>query len=212
MRKRCRAPCCVFWRMQLLTATYFHVDQYRVIWRVEFHYNATALRFLFPPGNSYTALASRLHAPPPAAVYHRAARVWRSSAINITRSRIVSHPLLPNIAVIIRYSSGLRTLVSQLLRKGPRSRPTTGAVLRLPLIKEKIGRFLNEAQVFYTRWWYCSLVNWRPYINFNERFVGYLWKLLWLCFRRYFSSFHRNLPFNRVRRAIVSNAGPSSPR
>lgn len=46
-----------------------------------------------------------------------------------------------------RYSSGVRNLVAQLLKKDPSKRPSTGAVLRRPLLKDKIGRFLSEAQV-----------------------------------------------------------------
>lgn len=53
-----------------------------------------------------------------------------------------------------RYSSGLRNLVGQLLKKDPHSRPSTGAVLRRGLIKDKIGRFLSEAQVWSSTW--CS--------------------------------------------------------
>lgn len=48
---------------------------------------------------------------------------------------------------ISRYSSGVRSLIAQLLKKDPHARPSTGAVLRRPLIKDKIGRFLSEAQV-----------------------------------------------------------------
>ncbi|CAB1108472.1 unnamed protein product [Ectocarpus sp. CCAP 1310/34] len=44
------------------------------------------------------------------------------------------------------YSSGVRSLVAQLLKKDPHARPSTGAVLRRPLMKDKIGRFLNKAQ------------------------------------------------------------------
>lgn len=51
-----------------------------------------------------------------------------------------------------RYSSGLRTLLGQLLKKDPHSRPSTGAVLRRALIKDKIGRFLSEAQVRSSTW------------------------------------------------------------
>ena len=46
-----------------------------------------------------------------------------------------------------RYSSGVRSLIAQLLKKDPHARPSTGAVLRRPLIKDKIGRFLSETQV-----------------------------------------------------------------
>ncbi|CAM9738736.1 unnamed protein product, partial [Ectocarpus fasciculatus] len=46
-----------------------------------------------------------------------------------------------------RYSSGVRSLVAQLLKKDPHARPSTGAVLRRPLMKDKIGRFLSKAQV-----------------------------------------------------------------
>eukprot|EP00752_Nemacystus_decipiens_P006484 g5838.t1 len=46
-----------------------------------------------------------------------------------------------------RYSSGVRSLIAQLLKKDPHARPSTGAVLRRPLIKDKIGRFLSEAQI-----------------------------------------------------------------
>eukprot|EP00903_Cladosiphon_okamuranus_P008755 g8387.t1 len=46
-----------------------------------------------------------------------------------------------------RYSSGMRNLIAQLLKKDPHARPSTGAILRRPLIKDKIGRFLSEAQI-----------------------------------------------------------------
>ncbi|CAM9789463.1 unnamed protein product, partial [Choristocarpus tenellus] len=38
-------------------------------------------------------------------------------------------------------------LLSSLLEKNPRSRPSTSAILRLPLIKDRIGRFLSEAEM-----------------------------------------------------------------
>ncbi|CAN0092219.1 unnamed protein product [Scytosiphon promiscuus] len=55
-----------------------------------------------------------------------------------------------------RYSSGVRSLVAQLLKKDPHARPSTGGVLRRPLIKSKIGRFLSEAQSSATA---CHLVS-----------------------------------------------------
>lgn len=54
-----------------------------------------------------------------------------------------------------RYSSGMRTLLRQLLKKDHHARPSTGSVLRQPLIKDKIGRFLSEAQARPSRGWRC---------------------------------------------------------
>ena len=54
--------------------------------------------------------------------------------------------LTTDLMVMSRYSSGMRILIQQLLKKDPHARPSTGAVLRQPLIKDKIGRFLSEAQ------------------------------------------------------------------
>lgn len=54
-----------------------------------------------------------------------------------------------------RYSSGMRTLLRQLLKKDHHARPSTGSVLRQPLIKDKIGRFLSEAQARSDCGWHC---------------------------------------------------------
>lgn len=47
----------------------------------------------------------------------------------------------------LRYSPGLRTLVAHLLRKDPRQRPGAGALLRRPLIRDRIGRAPDDSQV-----------------------------------------------------------------
>lgn len=63
-------------------------------------------------------------------------------------------PPTPSPPAVSRYSSGARSLVAQLLKKDPHARPSTGAVLRKALIKDKIGRFLSEAQVLH---WYTAV-------------------------------------------------------
>ncbi|CAM9539243.1 unnamed protein product [Phaeothamnion confervicola] len=49
--------------------------------------------------------------------------------------------------VAARYSAALRALIGEMLSKDPRGRPSANAILRRPLVRDMIGRFLNAAQV-----------------------------------------------------------------
>lgn len=48
---------------------------------------------------------------------------------------------------LFRYGAGTRALLPQLLKKDARGRPSADIILRNPLIKDRIRRFLTEEQV-----------------------------------------------------------------
>lgn len=47
-------------------------------------------------------------------------------------------------AVPVKYSKELRALINSCLKNSPRQRPSINAVLRLPLVQNRIENFLSE--------------------------------------------------------------------
>ena len=46
-----------------------------------------------------------------------------------------------------RYSADLRNLIADMLRKNPKDRPSINAILRAPIIRQRIEKFLSQTLI-----------------------------------------------------------------
>lgn len=115
-------------------------------------------RAFYDPPSVGVPSSARLyaHCPPVLGLKHAMVRLRQFFARSPSNGR---YRLTADRLAVFRYSSGMRTLIRQLLKKDHHARPSTGAVLRQPLIKGKIGRFLSDAQASSERGRGCLCVS-----------------------------------------------------